>query len=281
VSGPKESKEHGCGRQAKAVRPPAAAGRFYPADPAELRELIRAMLAEAPVSTGPSPKAIIAPHAGYPYSGPIAASAYAQLVPARKAIRRIVLLGPSHRVAFEGLAMPSATAFATPLGSVPLDTEALHQIETLPQVTASDKAHAFEHSLETQLPFLQVVLGDFKLVPLVVGDASPEEVSEVIDTLWGGPETRFVISSDLSHYHDFLAARSLDQATAEAIQGINPDQISEGQACGRLAIQGLLLAAHRRGMRARTLDLRNSGDTAGPRDQVVGYGAFAFDEQGS
>ena len=199
-----------CTIEPRKVRPPAVAGRFYPGDPVELRQLITDLLAQVPPATGPAPKAIIAPHAGYLYSGPIAASAYAQFIPARDQIKRIVLLGPSHYVALNGLATTSAEAFATPLGIVPVDVEAVRQIRSLPQVTELDEAHAHEHSLEVQLPFLQCVLGDFTLVPLAVGDATPEEIGQVLDALWGGPETRFVISSDLSHYHDFQTARRLD-----------------------------------------------------------------------
>ena len=264
---------------AKAVRPPAAAGRFYPANPQELGDLIRTLLAQASPATGPAPKAIIAPHAGYLYSGPIAASAYAHLIPARDLVTRVVLLGPSHYIALEGLAATSAEAFATPLGLVPVDAAALRQIGSLPQVRVLDEAHAQEHSLEVQLPFLQTVLNRFSLVPLAVGGVTPEEISEVLDALWGGPETRFVISSDLSHYFDSQTARRVDRATAKAIEALNPDAIGEDQACGRVPIRGLLHAARRHGLRVRTVDLRNSGDTAGPRDRVVGYGAFVFEER--
>lgn len=260
------------------LRHAAVAGRFYPSDPAELRALINTLLAAVPPATGSAPKALIAPHAGYLYSGPIAATAYAQLVPERDQVKRIVLLGPSHYVAFDGLAASSAEAFATPLGLVPVDLEAVREVRALPQVCEMDTAHAEEHSLEVELPFLQTVLADFTLVPLVVGDATPEEVSEVLDLLWGGPETRFVISSDLSHYCDLQTARRLDGATAEAIEALKPAAIGDERACGRMPIRGLLQAARRHGLRARTLDLRSSGETAGPHDRVVGYGAFAFEE---
>ncbi len=260
------------------VRRAAVAGRFYPGDPVELRKTIEALLADVPPAVGPGPKAIIAPHAGYLYSGPIAASAYAQFIPGRDAIKRVVLLGPSHYVAVEGLAASSAEFFATPLGLVPVDAEALRKLAKLPQVVVLDEAHAAEHSLEVQLPFLQVVLGGFMLVPLAVGDASTAEISQVLEALWGGPETRFVISSDLSHYHDSGAARALDQATAKAIEALRPEDLGEDQACGRVPIRGFLEAARDHGLRARAIDLRNSGDTAGPRDKVVGYGAFVFEE---
>lgn len=260
------------------VRRAAVAGRFYPADPVELRRTIEGFLADVRPPTGPAPKAIIAPHAGYPYSGPIAASAYAQLRSAQEAIKRVVLLGPSHYVAVAGLAAPSVEFFATPLGLVTIDTEGVCKLGSLPQVVVLDEAHAAEHSLEVQLPFLQVVLGDFKVVPLAVGEASMEEIGEVLETLWGGPETRFVISSDLSHYLDFETARELDRATACAIEALRPDEIGEDQACGRIPIRGLLGVARRHGLRARAVDLRSSGDTAGPRDRVVGYGAFMFAE---
>ena len=259
------------------VRPAAVAGRFYPAHAVELRRLIESFLRAVQLDNAASPKAVIAPHAGYLYSGPIAASAHARFASARQTIRRIVLIGPSHYVSFAGLAVSSAQAFDTPLGLVPVDTEAVRRICALPQVTVMDQAHAREHALEVQLPFLQVVLGDFSIVPLVVSDTSAEAVAQVVDSLWGGPETRFVISSDLSHYHDYAAARELDRMTSRAIERLQPEDLVEEQACGRTAIGGLLQAARTHGWRGRAVDLRNSGDTAGPRNEVVGYGAFVFE----
>lgn len=260
------------------VRHPAVAGRFYPADPRELRAMIRDYMAAAgPLPEGPAPKAIIAPHAGYIYSGPIAGSAYARLAADRDRISRIVLLGPSHRVPFHGLAAPSVDAFETPLGIVPLDTEAIARISELPQVLVFDRAHDLEHSLEVHVPFLQETLGDFTLVPLAVGDATPREVGEVLDALWDGSETRIVISSDLSHYHDYETAMQLDRATSRAIEDLRPEAIEYDHACGRNPINGLLTVARTRGLHATTIDLRNSGDTAGPHSQVVGYGAYVFD----
>jgi AmmeMemoRadiSam system protein B len=260
------------------TRAAAAAGRFYPRDPVELRQLVEGLLTDVSPATGPVPKALIAPHAGYLYSGPIAASAYARLKPAREVIKRIVLIGPSHFVPFAGLAASSAEAFATPLGLVRLDAEAIRKLIRLPQVTVLDLAHTHEHALEVHLPFLQTVLADFTLVPLVVGEASAEQVSEVLDALWDGPETRFIISSDLSHYLDSDAARQMDRLTAQAVEGLHPEEIGDDQACGRIPVRGLLQAARGHGLRARTVDLRNSGDTSGPRRQVVGYGAFVFEE---
>lgn len=261
------------------IRPAAAAGRFYPKEPAELRRLVNELLAEAPPSNEPAPKALIAPHAGYVYSGPIAASAYARLKPAREIVRRVVLIGPSHFVPFAGLVTSNAEAFASPLGLVRLDAEAIRKLSALPQVSALDLAHAHEHALEVHLPFLQCVLADFKLVPLVVGEATAEQVCEVLDALWGGPETRFIVSSDLSHYLDSDAARRMDRLTADAVEGLRPEDIGEDQACGRIPIRGLLQAARGHGLHAHTVDLRNSGDTSGPRSQVVGYGAFIFEEE--
>ena len=257
------------------VRRPAVAGMFYPADPTELRGMIDAFLKDAH-TTGPVPKAIIAPHAGYIYSGAIAASAYARLAPARHTIRRVVLLGPAHRIPFTGLAAPAVDAFATPLGEVPIDKSALAAIRDLPQVQVFDIAHSMEHSLEVQLPFLQEVLDHFSVLPLCVGDASPERIAMVLDKVWGGPETLIVISSDLSHYQPYKAGRQMDKATSEAIEKLEPDDINYDQACGRLPIQGLLLVARQRGLKVKTVDLRSSGDTAGPRDEVVGYGAYVF-----
>jgi AmmeMemoRadiSam system protein B len=256
-------------------RSPAVAGLFYPGDPHVLKRTVDDYLAGASPD-GEPPKALIVPHAGFVYSGPIAASAYATLVKARAIVRRVVLLGPAHRVHVRGLAASSADRFETPLGTVELDRAATDLALALPQVRVMDAAHAQEHSLEVQLPFLQEVLERFTLVPFVVGDTGPDEVAEVLDLLWGGPETLIVISSDLSHYHTYATARALDTATSAAIEALRPQDIGYEQACGRIPVNGLLAVARRRGLHARTLDLRNSGDTAGSRDQVVGYGAYAF-----
>jgi AmmeMemoRadiSam system protein B len=264
----------------KRVRPPAVAGQFYPDRPAELRRTIERFFNGVQPDEAAAPKAIIAPHAGYDYSGPIAASAHARFAPARDVIRRVVLIGPSHHAAFPGLAASGCEAFATPLGLVPVDLEVIRQICSLPQVAILDGAHVHEHSLEVQLPFLQVVLTDFKIVPLVVGEATEQQVAGVIDVLWAGPETRFVISSDLSHYHDYADAQELDSLTSRAIEQLRPQDIAEEHACGRIPIRGLLHSARRHGLRARLVDLRNSGDTAGPRHEVVGYGAFVFQPAG-
>ncbi|MDT8384973.1 MAG: AmmeMemoRadiSam system protein B [Gammaproteobacteria bacterium] len=260
------------------IRPPAVAGMFYPADRQQLHDDVTDYLASA-VATRPNapvPKAIIAPHAGYVYSGPVAASAYARLLPARDRIHRVILLGPSHRVPFRGLASSSADAFTTPLGQIRLDRAAIDSLADLPQVQRLDAAHAQEHSLEVHLPFLQEVLDDFQLVPLVVGDASPAEVAAVLERLWGGPETLIVISSDLSHYHDYTTARRLDRHTSNAIEGLRAEAVHSEDACGCVPVAGLLYLAREHGLQASTIDLRNSGDTAGPRDRVVGYGAYVF-----
>lgn len=266
-------------KTAEKVRPPAAAGRFYPRDPGELRSLIQDFLLKVAPRPGPGPKALIAPHAGYPYSGPIAASAYAALLPDREVVKRVVLAGPAHFVAFEGLAVSSAEAFATPLGVVPVDVAAVQELISKGLARELDIAHAREHSLEVHLPFLQVVLKDFALVPLVAGEATPEKISSALETLWGGPETRFVISSDLSHYLDSEAARRLDATTAAAIEALDAGAVGEEQACGRIPIRGLLAAAAKHRLHAHTADLRNSADTGGPPEQVVGYGAFLFENE--
>ena len=259
------------------VRPPAVAGMFYPADPTNLRREVEAHLAAAaPVAPRAARvKAVIAPHAGYVYSGPTAGCAFTQLAADAGEIRRIVLLGPAHRVALRGLALPGCAAFATPLGEVALAADAARRVRALPRVSEHPGAHELEHSLEVELPFLQLVLGEFDLLPLVVGDASGEEVAEVLEAVWGGPETRIVISSDLSHYLPYATARQTDAETARAIVALDAP-LDRGRACGGLPIDGLLLAARRRGLTARLLDLRNSGDTAGDRHRVVGYGAFDF-----
>lgn len=257
------------------VRRPAVAGLFYPANAHELRETVTAFLDSANGTDSP-PKAIIAPHAGYVYSGAIAASAYTLLAPVRDRIQRVVLLGPSHRVGFYGMAVPSVNFFATPLGDIAIDRAAIDQISTLPGVCVMDQAHAQEHSLEVHLPFLQIALTQFQLVPIVVGDADAATVARVIDALWGGDETLIVVSSDLSHYHDYETARKLDSATSHAIETLHPEQLNDESACGRNPVAGLLTVAKQRGLHAKTIDLRNSGDTSGPRGQVVGYGAYVF-----
>jgi AmmeMemoRadiSam system protein B len=258
-------------------RPPAVAGLFYPAAPDALAHEVEGLLAAARTRSakGARPKAIIAPHAGYIYSGACAASVYALIDRAR--VRRVVLLGPTHRVAVRGLALPGCERFATPLGSIAIDAAAAAVLKKLPQVTVSEAAHALEHSLEVHVPFLQKALDDFTLVPLAVGDAAAAEVQEVLDAVWGGPETLIVVSSDLSHYLPYASAQAVDRATAEAIVGLDPE-IDHEHACGATPVAGLLRAALDRGLTPRLVDLRNSGDTAGDKDRVVGYGAFAFYE---
>jgi len=257
----------------EAIRQPAVAGSFYPDDPDELHAMLDRYLGEA-VNHGPFPKALIVPHAGYVYSGPVAATGYARLKRVADRIQRVVLMGPSHRVPFRGLALSSASRFRTPLGDIPVDTRAREVLLDLPQAHINDAAHFQEHSLEVHLPFLQATLNEFTLVPVVVGDTSPEAVCEAIELLWGGPETLVVISSDLSHYHDYDTASELDRTTSRAIESLAFERISHEDACGRNPVSGLLLYARRHGLHTETIDLRNSGDTAGPRDRVVGYGTY-------
>ncbi len=263
------------------VREPAVAGRFYPADPEELSAAVQEYLRAAETAAGEPthasfPKAIIAPHAGYVYSAPIAASVYARLRSGRETVRRVIIIGPAHRVAVEGLALPQSTAFATPLGEVPVDAAAADSIAGLECVELMEAAHDFEHTVEVHLPFLQEVLEAFSIVPLVGGDATAAQMNEVLDTLWGGAETVIVISSDLSHFHDYDTAVQLGGKTSSAIEALDHEVIGREQACGRIPIQGLLMAASKREMRAHVIDVRNSGDTAGNRGEVVGYGAYAF-----
>ncbi len=261
------------------VRQPAVAGAFYPGNRQALTDDIKAFLdAAAPVADQTFPKAIIVPHAGYIYSGQTAARAYARLIPIRKAIKRVILLGPVHRVPVRGLALPDADAFATPLGEIELDRPAIASLAGLNQVVVSAAAHTLEHSLEVQLPFLQTVLDNFKLVPLAVGDATPAEVAEVLDTLWGGPETVIVISSDLSHFLPYELAQTVDQETVHSILSMN-GTLNHHQACGSTPVNGLVLAAKRHHLKPKLLDLCNSGDTAGDKNRVVGYASFAFLEE--
>ena len=257
------------------IRPAAVAGQFYPASPVELELMVKSLLSGVQDTPLPS-KAIIAPHAGLIYSGPIAATVYASLQSVSEKITRVLLLGPSHRVYLKGLALSSADYYETPLGKIEIDQKACEPIRDLPQITVSDAAHAQEHSLEVHLPFLQVVLYRFKLIPIVVGETSPQEVAEVLEILWGDDETQIIISSDLSHYHDYETAKQLDLSTSKAIENLQLDSIGSQQACGCMPMRGLLQLARKKDLKVKTLDLRNSGDTAGTKDRVVGYGAYAL-----
>ncbi len=262
------------------LRKPAVAGLFYPDDPQTLDATVDALLAGADTghAQAQAPRAIAVPHAGYIYSGSVAASAYARLLPFHGQFHRVILLGPAHRVALHGMALPTVDGFATPLGRVAIDTTAREQLHARHSVVLDDRPHRDEHSLEVQLPFLQKVLDRFTLVPLVVGTTTPEAVAEAMTPWIDDPHTLLVVSTDLSHYHDYATARSIDAQTSSAIESLQGDTIDTAQACGALPLRGLLLLAQRRGMSVTTLDIRNSGDTAGPRDRVVGYGAWEFHE---
>ena len=257
------------------VRQPAVAGLFYAADKHELREAVASLLSAVTPRSGQTPKAMIVPHAGYVYSGPVAASGYRLLEPAIKTISRVVLLGPAHRVYLDGMAIPSTQGFRTPLGTVRLDLVALEQISGLPGVSVSDAAHAQEHSLEVQIPFLQMTLDEFELVPIVVGKALPDDVGRVIDTLWGGQETLIIISSDLSHHLPYDDAQRVDSNTNQRILE-KAATLSGAEACGAHAINGLMRSRKIRDLTVEAIDLRNSGDTAGDKTQVVGYGTFVL-----
>lgn len=277
------------------VRLPAVAGTFYPANARDLQMSVDSLLAEAKGARDASdlkdakpddscPKAIIAPHAGYVYSGSVAASVYARLLnpqtgtqhpDTQKSVNRVILMGPSHRVAFEGIAASSSHFFRTPLGDIPVDLEQIQKIVHPPHVGYLDEAHSHEHSLEVHLPFLQRALGDFKLVPLIVGKCSPEETAKVLDQLWGGSETLVVVSSDLSHYHEYQQAKRLDQRTSLKILQLSTDLVGE-EACGCYPVNGLMYYAKQQGYRVEEIDLRNSGDTAGGTDRVVGYGSYTL-----
>lgn len=257
------------------IRTPAVAGQFYAGNARELEATVTTLLDEAQQRDTAAPKALIVPHAGYIYSGPVAASAYARLRPHRQLFQRVVLLGPCHRMPVQGLALSSADVFRMPMGDVPLDKAAIAGLD-IPGLQILDESHADEHSLEVHLPFLQAVLETFLLVPIVVGTASPGLVADVLTALWGGPETLIIVSSDLSHYLPYDSARALDAVTCRAIENLDAAQLDHDMACGAAPIAGLLVAAKRRGMGVTTLDLRNSGDTAGERDFVVGYGAWLF-----
>jgi len=265
------------------VRAPAVAGRFYPADPRKLEAVVQGLLEEGrravaalrgALPTAP-PVALVAPHAGYDYSGPVAGSAWALVTPARDAVRRVVLLGPSHHVAFRGLALPERDAFDTPLGGHVVDADGVLAMKGSPVTGAYDDAHRSEHCLEVQLPFLRVALGPLPIVPIVTGEASPTEIADALYWVWT-PGTLVVVSSDLSHYLSYREAAAADRRTADAIERLDGAAVGPHDACGSTAIRGLLEAARRRGLTARCVDLRSSGDTSGARDRVVGYGAFGL-----
>ena len=256
-------------------RQPAVAGSFYPANQGQLHLMLDQYLTDAATDED-APKAIIAPHAGYIYSGPIAATVYARLKKAHGRITRVVVIGPSHRAAFRGMAVSRAETFTTPLGPVFVDQAAVKSITHLPFVEYLEEVHTYEHSLEVHLPFLQEVLDDFKIVPIVTGEASPEQISQVLDLLWGGDETLIVVSSDLSHYHDYATAQQMDKLTSLAIEELQYERITSKSACGKVPVNGLLKLAHKKALSVTTIDLRNSGDTAGDKASVVGYGAYVI-----
>lgn len=259
------------------IRPAAVAGSFYPSDPDTLRSMIEGLLRENQSIATSRPKAIIVPHAGYLFSGPVAAKAYSQLTPYENSIKKILLLGPAHHVGFRGLAVSDANCFETPLGRIPVDVRGVERAFSLPQVCVSGRAHQAEHSLEVQLPFLQHLLPEgFEITPLVIGEAEAIEVAEVIEDCWGDPEALVVVSSDLSHYHDYDTACKLDRETSHWIEKLRWEKLQPDRACGFAAIRGLLRVARHHHATVKTMDVRNSGDTSGPRDEVVGYGAFVL-----
>lgn len=260
------------------TRAAAVAGLFYPDSADELRPAVEGYLRTAETAAADaSPKALIAPHAGYIYSGPIAGSAFQCLASEAPDISRVVVLGPAHRMRVQGLALPGVESFQTPLGTIPVDAELVARVTGMPQISINSQAHAPEHCLEVELPFLQVVLDEFSILPLLISDAAASDIAEVLDRVWGGRETRIVISSDLSHYLAYEMALETDHRTAHQVVAMRRP-IDSSQACGAVAINGLLEVAQRRGLEPRLLDLRNSGDTAGDRGRVVGYAAISFSE---
>jgi len=260
------------------IRHMAVAGTFYPADKNQLRLMLKGYLDDAP-QNNKVPKAIIVPHAGYIYSGPIAATAYARLQLAEQPIKKVLLIGPSHRVGFKGMALSTADQFATPLGNIAIDTETVKQLAELPFVQYSDQIHELEHSLEVQLPFLQMVLGSFSLIPIVTGDATPDQVCQVIEKFWEQEDVLIVISSDLSHFHDYQTAKKMDQLTSEIIEQLQYEKLDGESACGRVPVSGLMALARKNKLEIKNIDLRNSGDTAGfaDLDRVVGYGTYVIE----
>jgi AmmeMemoRadiSam system protein B len=260
----------------KTIRQPAVAGSFYPDNPNVLSAMLTGYL-EQVAPSAKVPKAIIVPHAGYIYSGACAAQAYARLAAQHATIKRVILLGPSHHVGFTGLALSSADAFNMPLGNIPLDKDAITSLLQFPFVQYLDQAHTLEHSLEVQLPFLQMMLDDFSLIPIVAGDCPAEQIEQVLELFYGQPGTLIVISSDLSHFHDYATAQRLDQATSKKIENLDYQHLDFDSACGRVPVSGLLALAKKKSLQIKMIDLRNSGDTAGDKSRVVGYGAYVID----
>jgi AmmeMemoRadiSam system protein B len=258
------------------VRRPAVASTFYPASAVELESVVQLLLAGAPLATGAPPKAIVAPHAGYAYSGPIAASAYARAKALRGRIERVVMLGPAHYMPVGGIHTSGFESFTTPMGELEVDRDASRSVEHLASVARCDTTHAIEHSLEVQLPFVISTFGRVKIVPIVVGGAGDDEVARVLDTLWGGDETLVVVSSDLSHDLPYEAAKRRDQETSRAIEALDERGVPDDAACGGASVRGLLLASRDRRLKVETLDVRSSGDTTGEHGNVVGYGAYAL-----
>jgi AmmeMemoRadiSam system protein B len=260
----------------KKIRRPAVSGMFYPNSPDELRNLIREFIAGVKIKIDRSPKALIAPHAGYQYSGPVAASAFASLKAQADSIKNIIIIGPSHRMPFDGIAAPECDGFETPLGVVPVNQSLIQKALRLPCVKASDLAHSDEHCLEVELPFLQEILPQFTIAPFTVGDASDQDVADLLELLWDGDDTRIVVSSDLSHYLNYSSAKQIDEITANSILNLDHESIDYDQACGCIPVRGLIIAAKKHNLKAELIDLRNSGDTSGNKGKVVGYGAFLF-----
>ncbi len=261
------------------VRTTAVAGAFYPSEPEILSKDIQRYIEETPSVSLPVPKAIIVPHAGYEYSAGVAASAYKLLKSGRKSIKKVVILAPSHKIGFNGMALTKASAYETPLGNVEIDKEMNEQLLALPLVDYLEEAHKSEHSLEVQLPFLKEALDDFKLIPVITGNASPTDVETLLETVWGKKDTLIVISTDLSHYLPYNEACILDNKTKTAIENLDIDSIEQEQACGYVPLKGMLTIAKAKKMQVETLEVKNSGDTSGSKNRVVGYGAWAFLEK--
>ncbi|MFK5949968.1 MAG: AmmeMemoRadiSam system protein B [Methylococcales bacterium] len=262
----------------KNIRPMAVAGSFYPADKEQLKAMIKGYLNGFP-QADKAPKAIIVPHAGYIYSGPVAAAAYSRLKMVAKVVKKVLLIGPSHHVGFRGLAVSTADQFATPLGNIKVDVEIVRQLTALPFVQYLDQAHELEHSLEVQLPFLQTVLQNFSLIPMVAGDATAEQVCQVIEIFWEREDVLVVISSDLSHFYDYQTAQTMDKQTSEIIEQLQYEKLGYESACGRVPVSGLMALARKNKLAIKNIDLRSSGDTAGfaDRSRVVGYGAYVIE----
>ena len=251
------------------------AGMFYPGEEASLRQMVDGFIQKA-LSFDLRPRAIIAPHAGYIYSGSIAGTAYKTIAAVRDQIENVIIMSPAHRFYLRGIALHMADAFATPLGNIPVNIGIVKKIKQFSSVQWEERSFIQEHGLETHLPFIQRAFKPgIKIVPMIVGECQESEVAEILESVWEDPRNFVIISSDLSHFHSYADAKKLDRNTVDLIQNLDSQSLDTEFACGHYPICGLLNLARNRKLKIKALDIRSSGDTAGSKESVVGYGSFA------